>query len=34
MGVSRYTISRRLKQLVEEGFLEDLGGSPKSYKVV
>ena len=24
----------RLKQLVEEGFLEDLGGSPKSYKVV
>lgn len=34
MGVSRSTISRKLSQLVKEGFLEDLGGSPKSYKVV
>ena len=34
MGVSRSTISRRLSQLVKEGFLEDLGGSPKSYKIV
>ncbi len=24
----------RLKKLVDQGYLEDLGGSPKSYKVV
>lgn len=34
LGLSSRATPSRLKRLVEEGFLEDLGGSPKSYKVV
>lgn len=34
LGLSNRSTPSRLKRLVEEGFLEDLGGSPKSYKVV
>lgn len=34
LGLSNRSTPSRLKRLVEEGFLEDLGGSPKSYRVV
>lgn len=34
LGLSNRATPSRLKRLSEEGFLEDLGGSPKSYKVV
>lgn len=34
LGLSSRSTPSRLKRLVEEGFLEDLGGSPKSYKIV
>lgn len=34
LGLSSRATPSRLKRLVKEGFLEDLGGSPKSYKVV
>lgn len=33
LGINQRQTPSRLKRLVEEGFLEDLGGSPKSYKV-
>lgn len=34
LGLSNRATPSRLKRLKEEGFLEDLGGSPKLYKVV
>ena len=34
LGLSNRATPSRLKALKEEGFLEDLGGSPKSYRVV
>ena len=34
LGITPSAIPSRLKRLVEQGFLEDIGGSPKSYKMV
>lgn len=34
LGLSNRATPSRLRALKEQGFLEDLGGSPKSYKVV
>lgn len=33
LGLSAQSVPSRLKRLVERGFLEDLGGSPKTYKI-
>ena len=34
LGITASALPSRLKRLVEQGFLEDIGGSPKSYKMV
>lgn len=34
LGITASALPSRLKKLVEQGFLEDVGGSPKSYKMV